>query len=117
MNKVGIVGWRGMVGSVLLERMHTEGDFGAIAPTFFTTSNVGGEGPEINGIKHTLKDAYDLSTLLEMDVIISCQGGAYTESVHANLRDEGFNGYWIDAASTCTFHSSRLCPLSTSVSI
>lgn len=111
MNKVGFVGWRGMVGSVLLERMHTEGDFGAIAPTFFTTSNVGGEGPEINDIKHTLKDAYDLSTLLEMDVIISCQGGAYTESVHANLRDKGFNGYWIDAASTLRMNKDAVIVL------
>jgi aspartate-semialdehyde dehydrogenase len=99
MKKVGLVGWRGMVGSVLMSRMREEGDFALIEPVFFTTSNVGGEGPaEAGGTP--LKDARDISALQQMDIIISCQGGDYTKEVFAPLRAAGWKGYWIDAAST-----------------
>lgn len=99
MKKVGLVGWRGMVGSVLMQRMREENDFSLIEPVFFTTSNVGGQGPlEAGGAP--LKDARDLAALRQMDVIISCQGGDYTKEVFAPLRASGWEGYWIDAAST-----------------
>lgn len=97
--KVGLVGWRGMVGSVLIQRMREENDFDLIEAVFFTTSNVGGEAPaEGRGIP--LKDAYDLNELKAMDAIISCQGGDYTTEVFPKLRAAGWQGYWIDAAST-----------------
>ncbi len=101
MIKVGLVGWRGMVGSVLMQRMQEERDFDLIEPIFFTTSNAGGKGPLING-KETgaLKDAKSIDELKKMDVIISCQGGDYTTEVFAPLKKSGWNGYWIDAAST-----------------
>lgn len=98
--KVGFVGWRGMVGSVLMGRMIEENDFAGIDPVFFTTSNVGGEGPAIGKTIDALKDANDISELAKMDAIISCQGGDYTTSVFAPLRESGWNGYWIDAASS-----------------
>ena len=100
MNRVGFIGWRGMVGSVLMERMRDEGDFAAIEPVFFTTSNVGGAGPSIPG-KSTgpLKDANDVKELAKLDILITCQGGDYTKSVYPKLRAAGWNGYWIDAAS------------------
>jgi aspartate-semialdehyde dehydrogenase len=101
--KTGLVGWRGMVGSVLMDRMQAENDFANIEPVFFTTSNVGGAAPNVgakSGKKtDTLKDAYDISELAKMDAIISCQGGDYTAEVFQNLRNSGWNGYWIDAAS------------------
>ncbi len=97
--KVGLVGWRGMVGSVLLERMREEGDFAHIEPLFFTTSNVGGDAPkEAQGAP--LKDAKDLAALKAMDIVITCQGGDYTSAIYALLRKSGWNGYWIDAAKT-----------------
>jgi len=99
MKKVGLVGWRGMVGSVLLQRMREAGDFALIEPVFFTTSNVGGQGPAEAG-SVPLKDAKDLEALKQMDVIISCQGGDYTKAVFGPLRAAGWNGYWIDAASS-----------------
>jgi aspartate-semialdehyde dehydrogenase len=101
MMRVGLVGWRGMVGSVLVQRMQEERDFDLIEPVFFTTSNVGGKGPPIGG-KETaaLKDAKSIDELKKMDVIISCQGGDYTTEIFAPLRQSGWNGYWIDAAST-----------------
>jgi aspartate-semialdehyde dehydrogenase len=100
MTTVGFVGWRGMVGSVLMERMRAEGDFANIEPTFFTTSNVGGAGPAINGKPSgALKDANDIAALARHDVIITCQGGDYTKAVHPKLRAAGWKGYWIDAAS------------------
>ena len=100
MTTVGFVGWRGMVGSVLMERMRAEGDFANIEPTFFTTSNVGGAGPAINGKSSgALKDANDIAALAKNDVIITCQGGDYTKAVHPKLRATGWKGYWIDAAS------------------
>ena len=97
--KVGLIGWRGMVGSVLMQRMREEKDFDLIEAVFFTTSNVGGEAPsESRG--ESLKDAYDLKTLMAMDAIISCQGGDYTTEIFPGLRAAGWQGYWIDAAST-----------------
>lgn len=101
MKRVGFVGWRGMVGSVLMERMLAEGDFSHIEqPVFFTTSNVGGQGPDIGVSIPPLKDASDIAALRNLDVVISCQGGSYTQSVFPKLRAEGWNGYWIDAASS-----------------
>ena len=98
---VGLVGWRGMVGSVLVERMREEKDFDGITPVFFSTSNAGGDAPSFDGIgKSTLKDAHDIKALADCDVIITCQGGDYTQKVHQPLRDSGWNGYWVDAAST-----------------
>lgn len=99
MRNVGFVGWRGMVGSVLMERMRAENDFAAMTPVFFTTSNIGGEGPtEAGGAQ--LLDANDIGALKKMDVIVTCQGGDYTKEVFPQLRGAGWNGFWIDAAST-----------------
>ncbi|WP_439133629.1 aspartate-semialdehyde dehydrogenase [Pseudomaricurvus sp.] len=98
--RVGFVGWRGMVGSVLMERMLAENDFADIEPIFFTTSNVGGQGPAIGKDIPALKDARDIKELAAMDAIVSCQGGDYTKSVFADLRASGWKGYWIDAASS-----------------
>ncbi len=99
MKRVGLVGWRGMVGSVLMGRMKEERDFDRIEPVFFTTSNVGGQGPDIGRDVPPLKDAMSVDDLKAMDVIISCQGGDYTNDVYPRLRAAGWNGYWIDAAS------------------
>jgi len=97
--KVGLIGWRGMVGSVLMQRMREEKDFDLIDAVFFTTSNVGGAAPaEGKGVP--LKDAMDINELKAMDAIISCQGGDYTTEIFPKLRAAGWNGYWIDAAST-----------------
>ncbi len=98
--KVGFVGWRGMVGSVLLQRMVAERDFDLIEPVFFTTSQIGGKAPEVGYEVASLKDAKDIAGLREMDAIISCQGGDYTTEVFPRLRAAGWQGYWIDAAST-----------------
>ena len=96
--KVGIVGWRGMVGSVLMQRMQEEGDFTiGIEPVFFSTSQAGQPAPMNAG---TLKSADDIAELKKLDIIITCQGGDYTKAVHPELRKQGWNGYWIDAAST-----------------
>ena len=101
MKKVGFVGWRGMVGSVLMQRMIEENDFANIAePVFFTTSQVGQAGPNIGKEIPTLKDANDIKSLSAMDAIVTCQGGDYTSKVYADLRASGWKGYWIDAAST-----------------
>ncbi len=100
MKRVGLVGWRGMVGSVLMGRMQAERDFDLIEPVFFTTSQVGGNGPSIGKDVPPLKDAKSVDELKAMDVIISCQGGDYTTDVFPKLRAAGWNGYWIDAAST-----------------
>lgn len=89
-----------MVGSVLMERMRACGDFEALKPTFFTTSNVGGSGPTLSGEAHTLQDARDLDALAAQEAIVSCQGGDYTTAVYDALRGRGWNGYFIDAAST-----------------
>ncbi len=100
MNRVGIVGWRGMVGSVLMQRMREESDFDHIEPIFFSTSQVGIAAPEIGKAVPTLQDANSIDALKTMDIIITCQGGGYTESVYPALRKAGWKGYWIDAAST-----------------
>ncbi|HEY9100711.1 aspartate-semialdehyde dehydrogenase [Chitinimonas sp.] len=100
MLKVGLVGWRGMVGSVLMQRMREENDFALVDPVFFTTSNVGGAGPDVGRGSSPLKDAKSVADLKGMDVIITCQGGDYTTEIHPQLRAAGWNGYWIDAAST-----------------
>ena len=98
--RVGLIGWRGMVGSVLMQRMREENDFDLIDPIFFTTSQTGQAGPDVGKDVPPLKDAKDIDELKAMDVIISCQGGDYTEAVYPELRKAGWKGYWIDAAST-----------------
>ncbi len=100
MRKVGIIGWRGMVGSVLMERMRGENDFTGCEYTFFSTSQAGQEGPTIDGTTYTLQDAGDIDLLRGNDIILSCQGGGYTSQIHPALRKSGWQGYWIDAAST-----------------
>ncbi|MFL6657792.1 MAG: aspartate-semialdehyde dehydrogenase [Massilia sp.] len=100
MKLVGLVGWRGMVGSVLMQRMQDEGDFAHIEPVFFTTSNAGGKAPAMAKNETILKDATDITELSKCEIIISCQGGDYTSEVFPKLRAAGWNGYWIDAAST-----------------
>ena len=98
MQKVGLVGWRGMVGSVLMQRMNEERDFDHIEPVFFSTSNVGGAGPkEASGA--ALKDGNDVAQLKQMDIVVTCQGGDYTNAIFPKLRAAGWRGYWIDAAS------------------
>ncbi|MBS0307407.1 MAG: aspartate-semialdehyde dehydrogenase [Proteobacteria bacterium] len=100
MKLVGLVGWRGMVGSVLMQRMQEEGDFAHIEPVFFSTSNAGGKAPALAKKESTLKDANNIDELKKCDIIITCQGGDYTTEVFPKLRAAGWNGYWIDAAST-----------------
>jgi len=100
MKRVGLIGWRGMVGSVLMQRMQEEKDFDQIDPVFFSTSQTGQAGPDIGKDVPALKDANNIDELKAMDVIISCQGGSYTEKVYPELRKVGWGGYWIDAAST-----------------
>jgi aspartate-semialdehyde dehydrogenase len=100
MLRVGLIGWRGMVGSVLLERMREERDFAQLEPVFFSTSNAGGAAPAEAGDGATLKNAKDLRELSACHVLISCQGGEYTAEVYAPLRAKGWRGHWIDAAST-----------------
>ena len=97
---VGLVGWRGMVGSVLMDRMQSEGDFEHIEPVFFSTSNAGGNAPAQAKNETTLKDAFDIAALRKCDIIISAQGGDYTTEVYPKLRAAGWTGHWIDAAST-----------------
>jgi len=102
MNKVGLVGWRGMVGSVLMQRMVEEGDFADIEPVYFSTSNAGGKAPVFAGIEADLplQDAMDIDALKKCDIVVTCQGGDYTQAVFPKLRATGWNGHWIDAAST-----------------
>ncbi len=100
MKQVGFVGWRGMVGSVLMQRMREEDDFSLVEPVFFTTSQKGGKGPDIGKETPALKDAYDIAELKKMNIIISCQGGDYTNEIFGKLRESGWKGHWIDAAST-----------------
>jgi aspartate-semialdehyde dehydrogenase len=96
--QVGIIGWRGMVGSVLVQRMREERDFDLIDPVFFSTSQSGTAGPDIGRRVGAVKDANSVADLAAMDVLISCQGGEYTTAIHPKLRQRGWNGYWIDAA-------------------
>ena len=100
MKKVGIIGWRGMVGSVLLGRMEEENDFTTIDATLFSTSQAGQAAPDSIGAGKKLADANDLEALSAMDILVTCQGGNYTGTMHGKLRDSGWSGYWIDAAST-----------------
>ncbi|KMN30959.1 MULTISPECIES: aspartate-semialdehyde dehydrogenase [Chromobacterium] len=107
--RVGFVGWRGMVGSVLMQRMREENDFAAIAePVFFTTSNVGGKAPDIGRDTPALKDAKDIAELKTMDVIVTCQGGDYTNAVYPQLRAAGWSGYWVDAASALRMEDNAI---------
>jgi aspartate-semialdehyde dehydrogenase len=109
MKRVGFVGWRGMVGSVLMDRMLAEGDFDLIdEPIFFTTSQAGQAGPDIGKATPPLKDASDIEALKQMDAIISCQGGDYTKAVFPELRKAGWQGYWIDAASSLRMDSDSI---------
>jgi aspartate-semialdehyde dehydrogenase len=98
MLRIGIVGWRGMVGSVLVQRMREERDFDHLEPVFFSTSQAGGKGPAIGKEAAPVQDAMDLERLRQLPVIISCQGGDYTNEIHPRLRQAGWSGYWIDAA-------------------
>lgn len=100
MKKLGLIGWRGMVGSVLMQRMQEEQDFKLVEPVFFTTSQAGQDAPDMGQSDKVLKDANDLAELSKMDIIITCQGGDYTKAIHQPLRDSGWQGYWIDAASS-----------------
>ena len=108
MKRVGLIGWRGMVGSVLMARMHEERDFDHIEPVFFTTSNVGGAGPNIGREVPALKDAKSIDELKQLDIIITCQGGDYTSEVFPKLRAAGWDGYWIDAASSLRMESDAI---------
>jgi len=109
--RVGFAGWRGMVGSVLMERMVAEGDFRGFEPLFFTTSQVGQKGPEIGMDIPPLKSADDFDILSTMDIIVSCQGGSYTQSVYGELRKRGWTGYWLDAASTLRMEKESIIVL------
>lgn len=109
--RVGFIGWRGMVGSVLMQRMLEENDFDQIEPVFFTTSQVGQAGPDIGKDTPALKDAKDLDELKPMDAIISCQGGDYTKEIYGPLRESGWKGYWIDAASSLRMADDSLIVL------
>lgn len=100
MLKVGFIGWRGMVGSVLMQRMLEENDFALIEPQFFTTSQIGGKGPHVGKDTPALLDAKDINALKGMNALVSCQGGDYTAEIFPQLRKAGWNGHWIDAAST-----------------
>ncbi len=106
--RVGLVGWRGMVGSVLMERMEEEGDFSFIEPVFFSTSSVGKKAPDFGQGESLLEDAYSIASLKSCDIIISCQGGDYTTAVFGNVRQAGWKGYWIDAASTLRMERDAL---------
>lgn len=112
-DSVGFVGWRGMVGSVLMKRMLEENDFNDIPPVFFTTSNVGGEAPTFDGTLEpsTLKDAYDLNELRQHKIIVTAQGGDYTKEVHPKLRESDWEGLWIDAASALRMNDDAIIVL------
>lgn len=112
-DSVGFVGWRGMVGSVLMKRMLEENDFNDISPVFFTTSNVDGEAPTFDGTLEpsTLKDAYDLNELRQHKIIVTAQGGDYTKEVHPKLRESGWEGLWIDAASALRMNNDAIIVL------
>jgi aspartate-semialdehyde dehydrogenase len=111
MKKVGIIGWRGMVGSVLMERMLAENDFAEFEPMFFSTSQAGQTGPDIGRGVPEVQDALDLQLLAKMDILVSCQGGGYTQECYPKLRENGWQGYWIDAASTLRMESNSVIVL------
>lgn len=108
MKLVGLVGWRGMVGSVLMQRMQEENDFSNIEPVFFSTSNTGGDAPDVAKNEKKLKDANDIEALKKCDIIISCQGGDYTTAIFPKLRAAGWDGYWIDAASSLRMNDDSI---------
>lgn len=109
MKTVGLMGWRGMVGSVLMQRMAEERDFDAIHPVFFSTSQHGQAAPAFGGHSAgVLQDAYDLDALKALDIIITCQGGDYTTDIYPKLRASGWQGYWVDAASTLRMKDDAL---------
>ncbi|HLS21015.1 MAG TPA: aspartate-semialdehyde dehydrogenase [Paenalcaligenes sp.] len=108
---VGLIGWRGMVGSVLMQRMRAEGDFELFEPVFFSTSNAGGAAPEWAQGAEPLQDAYDLEALKKLPIIVTCQGGDYTTKVYADLRKSGWQGVWIDAASTLRMEDDSIIVL------
>ena len=110
-NVTGLIGWRGMVGSVLIDRMQTEGDFELIEPVFFSTSNAGGKAPSQAKNETTLKDAFDIEALKKCDIIITAQGGDYTSEVFPKLRAAGWQGHWIDAASTLRMNDDAVIVL------
>src|ERR1700742_3398133 len=111
MKQVGIIGWRGMVGSVLLQRMRAEADFDLIEPIFFSTSQAGAAGPQIGAGKAAVLDANDIAALAKLPMLISAQGGDYTQAVHPRLRAAGWKGYWIDAASTLRMEKNAVIVL------
>ncbi len=111
MLKIAFIGWRGMVGSVLVGRMLEEGDFQGFEPLFFTTSNVGGQGPDVGMDVPPLQDAHDLDLLVHQDVVVTCQGGDYTKRVYPELRKRGWQGTWIDAASTLRMEKDSIIVL------
>jgi len=110
-NLTGLVGWRGMVGSVLIDRMQAEGDFELIEPVFFSTSNAGGKAPPQAKNETTLKDAFDIEALKKCDIILTAQGGDYTSEVFPKLRAAGWTGHWIDAASTLRMNDDAIIVL------
>jgi len=110
-NLVGLVGWRGMVGSVLMDRMTAERAFDLIEPVFFSTSNAGGKAPAQAKNETTLKDAHDIAALSRCDIVITCQGGDYTNEIHPKLRAAGWKGHWIDAASSLRMKSDAVIVL------
>ncbi len=111
MVKVGFIGWRGMVGSVLMDRMKAENDFNGFEPLFASTSQIGQNGPDIGIQIPPLQDAYDIKTLSSMDVIVTCQGSGYTKKVYPQLRESGWKGYWIDAASALRMEEESIIVL------
>lgn len=111
MKRVGLVGWRGMVGSVLMDRMLAEGDFAHFEPIFFSTSNAGGPAPSFAGDVGVLEDANNIDALKQCDIIVTCQGGDYTTAMFGSLRASGWNGYWIDAASTLRMEDDAIIVL------
>jgi aspartate-semialdehyde dehydrogenase len=108
---VGLVGWRGMVGSVLMDRMQAEGDFALIEPMFFSTSNAGGNAPTQAKNENKLYDAFDISALKRCDIVITAQGGEYTKKMYPQLRASGWTGYWIDAAKTLRMNDNAVIVL------
>ena len=111
MLKIGFIGWRGMVGSVLMGRMNSENDFKDFEPVFFTTSNIGGESPNVGIDTPSLKDAYDIKLLSSLDIAVTCQGSGYTREVYSKLRENGWNGYWIDASSALRMNEESIIVL------
>jgi aspartate-semialdehyde dehydrogenase len=111
MKQVGIIGWRGMVGSVLLDRMRAEGDFELIAPTLFSTSQAGAAAPQLGAAHSVVQDAHDVTALAKLPMLISAQGGDYTQAIHPRLRAAGWKGFWIDAASALRMEKNAVIVL------